>query len=313
MINPSAPHEEKKFSTPLFGLGLIVVLTFLAGIVPASWFGIQPAQKNYARIDLSSVAVEDIARDRDKNGEITWKEIVTESIAPSELDTMGKKEADPKVIARLNDPDNLTSSFSKNLYLASTYLSKNGVSDAQAQQEVMDQLIAQEASKISVKTYTLEDLTLAKSESKASVKAYGNSVASILGNLITETTIMDTIGSIQAYLETKDPEALPPLEKERSVVETKLKKMLELPIPPSSQLYHILAVNKLSAYLSMLSALSGIQEDPLKASLFVDNYPYVMLSVLQTYTNLGNYFNVQNVIFSSKDPGYVFTVGYTLK
>lgn len=307
------PLPQEKANAPLLVLGGVVMLTLVAGIIPSSWFGIEPVQKRHAKIDLSSISLADVAEDENADGAFSWKEIVSSNLAEVDAQELGSRQPDPKAIANLNDPNNLTASFSKNLYVASTYLSKNGINDALSQQETLNQLMAEEAKKLAETPYSIKDLKIARSEDKTSIKTYGNAVASILGNLVTSATMMDTIGSVQTYIESKDEAALPPLVAEYKRIDAKLEKMLDLEVPLSASTYHLLAVNRLNSYRNLLYNLSQIANDPLRTSLSIEKYGTTVLSVVKIYENFSSYFSAKNIVFSGKDAGYVFTVGYTLK
>lgn len=305
--------ESSKIQAPLFTIGLLFVLTIGVSLLPSSWFGIKPAQKTYAKIDLSSISMEDIANDTDGDGSLSWKEIVSVNMTNEETAALKGREPDPKVIAALNDPNNLTASFSKNLYVASAYLTQNSVSDALSQQETLNQLMEEEAKKLAETSYGIKDLKVAPTEDKTSIKNYGNTVASILGNLITSQTTMDTIGSVQAYIETKDSAALPPLVAEYKRIDSKIEKMLALEVPLSAVTYHLLALNRLNSYRNLLYNLSQIVDDPLRASLSIDKYAQKVVATVKIYENFASYFSIKNIAFGSKEAGYVFVVGYTIK
>jgi hypothetical protein len=305
--------HDQKVSGPLFGLGLLILATIGVSLLPASWFGIKPARKTYARVDLSNLSLDAIAQDSDKDGSISWKELVTDSLSLSDLAQIEGKKPDPAVIADLNDPNNLTASFSKNLYTVSAYLSKNQLNDPLAEQEVINQLIAKEAVKMVPKEYTLKDIAVAKTENRESIKAYGNSVASLLAGLITEKTIADDFSSVQGYIETQDKSALEAITKDHAKVSALLDKLVALPAPLSAATYHILMIERISLYKDTLYNLSKVDGDPVRSTLSIQQYPEVILKTLRIYSQLSSYFDTQNIVFTSKDPGYVFTVGYTLK
>lgn len=298
----------------LFILLGILMVTVVFSFLPASWFGIKPLRNTHQRVDLSALSLDGVARDTDKDGSISWKELVTDSLSASDIAEMEKGEQiDPEVVANLNDPNNLTASFSKNLYTASAYLSKNQVSDPASQQDVVNQLIAQEASKITTKQYSLSDINVAKTESKESIKAYGNSVATILQSMISEKSITDDFSSVQGYIETQDKEALVPISKDYIKVKTSFDKLLSLSVPLSAATYHTMVLNRVGEYRDTLYNLSQIETDPMRAMLLIQKYPEITLKTLRIYAQLSNYFDTKNIVFTSKDPGYVFTVGYTLK
>ncbi len=309
------PEKEHSLSKKeaLTAMVFILVGTFALGLIPASWFGIAPPQKQYAKIDLSSVGLSDVADDTNNDGAISWRELAEGSIDPAELSQMEGEKADPEVLKQLDDPNNLTSSFSKNLYLASTYLAKNNVSDATVQQDTISQLIKEEAGKVVMPTFTAGDVRTSSANDTTSLKLYGNAVASTLGTIISTQTISDTAGSMQAYLETKDPSALIPLKEEQARVQAKLNKLKTLSVPSSATVVHTEALTKLAAYNELLSSLANIETDPLRSALLVEKYASISVDMLSLFTSMKTYFDAHGVVFSSRDSGYVFTVGYTLQ
>jgi len=298
---------------PLLFLGGLVLLTIATAFIPAKWFGIEPKAVTRARLDFSSISPSDVANDTNNDNAISWKELIESTLGPTERSEFEGKEADPKVIAELNDPNNLTASFSKNLYVASTYLSQDPNVTEETKQDVISQLIQQEAAKITPTTYGFKDLNIASAESKASIKLYGNTLAGLLENLITEQSIIDGAGAIEAFLSSQNEKDLTPLEKERSKVDATLKKLLALSAPISASTYHALAVNRVATYRDTLDNLSQAGDDPIRATLFIDKYPEVLVSTLRIHNELSTYFDTQNITFLGTEPGYVFTVGYTLK
>ncbi len=298
---------------PLLFLGGLVLLTIATAFIPAKWFGIEPKSITRARLDFSSITPSDVAEDANNDNAISWKELVESTLGPTERSEFEGQEADPKVIAELNDPNNLTASFSKNLYLASTYLSQDPNVTEETKQGVIDQLIQQEAAKVTQTKYGFKDLNIADAESKASIKLYGNAVASLLENLITEQSIGETAGAIETFLATRDGKDLAPIEKERIKVDTVLKKLLALSTPLSAATYQGLTVNRVAAYRDMLYNISQAANDPIRATLFIEKYPDTLVSTLRIHNELSAYFESQNVTFLGKEAGYVFTVGYTLK
>ena len=307
------PHG-KNFG-PVLTLIVLAILTVGTSFLPASWFGVQPARKTYTKIDLSSISLGEVAEDSDTNGEISWRELVTTSLDPSFISEVeGEDEKpDPKVIASLNDPNNLTASFSKNLYSASAYFSKNQLNDPLAEQEVLTQLMAQEAEKVTPAVYGFKDIRVAKTEDKESIRAYGNAVATILNDMITQDQIVKDMESITKFIDTKSASDLIPLTQDYERVAAKLEKLLSLSVPLSASTYHVVALTRVAAYRDVLYNLSQAEADPLRTTLFIQKYPDTTVSTLGTFSALSPYFDIKNIVFTSKEPGYSFTVGYTLK
>ena len=305
-------HNEK-ISGPLLGLGVFILLTMGSLLLPASWFGIESAKKTYSRVDLSDLNLGDVANDRDADGSISWKELVTDSLSPEEIARLENQKPDAKVIADLNDQNNLTASFSKNLYAASAYLAKNQLNDPLAEQETLNQLMFLEAQKMLPRTYQLNDLNIATSEDKDSIRKYGNSIASILPNIISEESLSGDVTSIQTYVETQDAKALEYIQGDAERVTLRLKELENLPVPLSAATSHVLLLDRVSLYRDIIHNLSRAEEDPIRSALSIKKHPEAMANVLRMYSQFSTYFDGRGIVFNSQEPGYVFTVGYTFK
>lgn len=309
--------DEKNYSSFLV-LGTLLVLTIGVSLLPASWFGVRSVTQRYKPLDLSIPnAIDQVAQDTNRDGTVSWKEFVAGSldIPASEVgqDTAKDLQADPRSIAALNDPNNLTSSFSKNLYIASTVLQQNGVTDQKSEQETINQLVKEEATKVQPTTYTIANIKIGKDDSKAAVKAYGNAVASILNGFITEQSIVDDITALGNFTNSNDEADLASIFKSKSRVSLTLQKLLDLSVPPSAVVVHVQALNNIGTFSQTLNNLSKAFDDPMRATLAIKRYPDDAVTALHTFPQLAAFFKEKGVTFSEKDTGYVFVVGYTGK
>lgn len=295
-------------------LGFLLSIIMISLVVPAKWVGIEPTQKKQDKIEITSASfLKGSISDTNKDNTISWKELMIGSLDSTEIKNVENKTPDMKVIAQLNDPSNLTASFSKNLYITSTALANKQTGDAKGEQQILNQLVSQEAAKVTRTTYTFKDLNISKTENTATIKQYGNNVATILKDMITKRKIIDDFESLQNFINTKDASSLTPLVDDHQKVEATLKKLIALPVPLSASPYHMLTINRVATYKDTLYNLSMAASDPIRATLFIDSYPDTIVATLRVYNELSTYFDLQNIVFSSKDPGYVFTIGNTIK
>lgn len=297
-------------------LGVVILLILLSAITPAKWLGVEVKKKPYNKLDLTVMtSPSEFADDTNNDGKIGWNEIVESTLKDSttSLSRINQKPVDQKVIDELNDPNNLTSSFSKNVFLATAYLKEKGITDEVTKQEAVNYLIAQEASKIIVTNYTLKDIKVAKSESKDSIKSYGNTIAPIIKDLISSEIITNDIKSLSSFIDTKEEKELLPLINNKKRVDILIQKLLAIEVPNSAISYHLLTINRLASYSDVLDNLSKSSSDPVRGTLMVDKYQNVILLVIHIPNQFYNYFNMQNIVFTTKDNGYVFTSGYTYK
>jgi hypothetical protein len=311
------PEKERPFSKLSLLFGAVVFLITVSAFVPARWFGSSPASYKNKPLDLTTItSPEEVAKDSNNDGVISWDEVVAESLSgesSSTLASLRSSSVDAKTVAELNDPNNLTSSLSKNLLIATTKLRQEGISDEETSRSVLNQLMQQEASKITHKTYSRADLSVAPNETKESLMVYGNGVANILASLISEKTLSDDSTQIASFVQTKDPSTLVPLLTRAKKIDALISKAEALSVPPSAVSQHILLLNRASLYRDDIVAFAHADSDPVRATLIVNEYPDAALSLFRIYNIYYTYFNIQNIVFSSKDPGYVFTIGYTMK
>lgn len=294
---------------------IIASLVIVSAIIPAKWLGVSQKTQTKPKLDLSLLtSPQEIATDTNKDGNITWREVMTSTLNPSSstVAELKKIPVDQKSVEELNDPNNLTSSFSKNLYLAAAYLDKNGITDEQSKQDALMKLLQDEKAKIIPTTYSYKELRIAKTESRDSLQQYGNAIAKELKIILNKDTLKKTTYSIVSYSENKDASLLLDTQLEKKMLAGETTKLLSLSVPPSAVVYHLLMLNKIAAYSDTVSAFANADKDPLRATILFQNYPNTILSLTNLFASFSTFFDQKNVVFSSKDPGYVFITGYSL-
>ena len=313
------PEEttETQRSAPksLIVIGCVALILVLSSLVPARWFGISSMTYKNKPLDLYTLpSVKEIAEDTDGDGIISWQEVVHQNNNLTLNENNDQEEGvNEDVINVLNNPNNLTSSFSKNLYITSLYLQKNGLTDKTYTESALKELVAQEAEKIIPTTFSLSDLTIASSETKNSLKFYGNSIAPLLDKVVTENDITRDLSSINSFSQSNNKKDLIPLEENVVRLNLILQKILALSVPPSAVPYHILFLNRVALYRDTVLALAGASVDPVRATIAMQKYTDTVVLAVRTISQFTNYFTEKNIIFSAQDAGYVFTSGYTTK
>lgn len=321
-MNTSYKNSElvhDKNHTSLLVLGGLLMLTAGVSFLPASRFGAQPVVHRYARLDLSAPGTLDqVAQDADNDGAVSWKEFIAGSLdipatQAADQETTKGLASDPRTIAALNDPNNLTSSFSKNLYIASTVLQKNGVTDPANEQETINQLLKEEVSKLQPVTYTEGNVKVGTEDTATALKVYGNAVAKILDGFITEQSIVNDLTGLASFTESGDEADLAPLFISKTRVATALEKLLALRVPKSAVSAHVKVLNNIGTFSNTLNDLSRAYDDPVRATVALKRYPDDAVLALRTFPELSAFFKEKGLAFSAKEAGYVFIVGYTAK
>lgn len=312
--NMTNDHGTPPQLLPILTVGGLILFVVIANLIPGSWFGIHAPVGSHVRLDLDQLthlpSFNDGTQGVGEDGTINWNQFVSSTYDGS-TNTQNTASLDPNAVQALNDPNNLTGSFSKNLYVASTYLNQQGMTDPGSQQQTVSTLLSNEASKLTITTYSVSDLHVAATESKASLKLYGNAVAPLLLSALTQQMIADDLTAIKNFANTEDKNSLTGFIKNKNTADSALKKLLQISVPPSAITYHLLLINRIAAYENTLNDLSKIDTDSVRGLLAFQNYTDTVTLVLKMRSQLSNYFNIQNVVFSAQDPGYLFTAGYT--
>ena len=134
-----------------------------------------------------------------------------------------------------------------------------------------------------------------------------------LKNIITVKDLETDLPGVIDYLNTKNEKSVDPIKKTATYMENVVGKLLLVEVPPSAALYHISVLNQAVVYRDVVSNISKIIDDPVRASISVEKYPKTSLDTLRIFITLKNYFSVQKITFTSSEAGYVFITGYTLK
>jgi hypothetical protein len=299
--------DTPKVEGSLLALGMLLLLTLGVSFLPASWLGAKKESAQYPPLNLGALATFDSgASDANGDGITTWKEYITNSLNLPENATTSV-ETDARSIAQLNDTNNLTSSFTKNLYIASVALKENNITDPAVTQGALDQLVQKEYQKLNEPQYTKSSLKISTDNSPAALKAYGNSLGSILAGLITKDSISSQILSINSFVQSENEGDLLPIVSAALKSETAISKLLELSVPSTAIDVHLHMLNNFSSYATTLDNISKAYDDPLRATFAIHSYIDITLGALKTIGDMDAFLDNKNIVFASKDPGYLFT------
>ncbi len=303
-----ASPEKKAF----IALALVLVLTVAVGFMPAQWLGINPAKRKLARIDLSNIeSISDIAKDTNGDGVTDWDEIIAQTYDGTNGEA--KVTPDTSAVAQLNDPNNLTGSLSKNFYLAATYIKQSGSENMGAERDIVSNLMKNEASKIVLTAYGFQDLETDSKETSASVKAYGNAMGKLVQLALEARLGLDDVSYLKNFVDTKNKASFEALVDKRDAANNIVSGMLTLKVPLSASAYHLLTLNRVAAYRDTMDNILKMETDPVRSAIAFDMYLNVTTSMLDSAKLFSNYFLGKNITFSSRESGYVFDPGYTIK
>ncbi len=291
----------------LLVVGAFMFLIMITLIAPATWVGVKPGKHTSLILrDSNDLAV--LSKDTDRNSNPDWRDLLFQTTSASTSAKAGTyvvTEADKK---RLDDPNNITSSFSKNLYTVSSYAKKAGDMSLVEQESIISNLVTKEASKIEVKWYDLDSLKIAVDETPTSIKTYGNQLGTVFKKAKGYKLDIADVDILKAYSVNKNPDVLSSLQIKKNNVILVVDELLKMSVPKSASPYHLLVINRLSEYKSVLEGLSDTGNDPMRGALAFNTYTPVLNALSSSLVNVQLYFKLQDVVFSSNEPGYVLTM-----
>jgi hypothetical protein len=291
-------------------IGSVVFLMVLLFIVPADSVGIKRSnQKKLILKTSDELAV--LQGDTDKNGTPDWKDMLINNVNPALKEEASKAVITDSTQKALQDPNNLTSSFAKDVYMSSVYVSQKG-NLTQAQQEELGAKIAENASKkIVFTTYTLDDLHVTKDADSASIKKYGNELGTIYTKASSGNITRNDIAIIKAYNVNKDASVLEAFVVKKNVLETAITALLALSVPAPVASYHLRLINKLSDYTIIIDNLSKLDTDPVRALLAFDSYIPVVKSLSSSFSGMQGFMVGEGITFTPSEAGFILLDGYT--
>lgn len=295
----------------LLVLGVTIFLLALTLVAPSKWVGGTSTKNTPETRKKIIFKTRDellaLNNDKNKNQVPDWKDIVSASVSDDLRTKASQANPTKEDLAILNDPNNYTSSFAKNIFTASAYLGQKGNElTVKDQTELVSNLITKEAGRESAKEYTFNDLTVTKDTSSSAKVAYGNALGTSLKKLNEMNAKGGDLDILKEYSEKKDPKLLHTFSEKKAMLDGMIKELVAIKVPLSASIYHLMLINAFSKYSFVLDALSKIGTDPLRGLVGTQNHESVIMGLLTSVNNISAYFSYEKVTFTKKDPGYIF-------
>lgn len=303
---------EKAMTTKkaLLVIGLFFVLLALTLVVPAQYVGVKKVKRQPLTL-RSSEELAVLRGDKDRNGVPDWQDLLREEVSSTTLNA-SKEVIDLEAAKRrLDDPNNITASFSKNLYTANAYINKQGNLTTKEKEALATNIIKQEGAKLTFTTYEVTDLNLVKTETDTTRKAYGNSLGTVYKKAVAAKLTVDDITTMKKFNETKDLSVLDTLTNKKVLLESIIKDLLAISVPYSAASYHLLVVNSISQYKSLVENMAMVRDDPIRAALSFNAYEETLRTMSSSFITMQNYFVIENITFTSNEPGFAIQTKYT--
>jgi hypothetical protein len=301
-------EEKKSFALTL--LGFLVLLVIATAFIPASWFGVKPIEKKYVKLNIPDADdLKVLAKDNNKDGVPDWRTLMQRTYQEAQITDQQSPDSKTNTLdnktpvsqndqARLNDPNNLTASFAKNIYVATAYMKEKGITDPQAQQDVFNNVLNQEATKIVIPLYTEKDLTVIKSENASSLKSYSLLIRQAAAQATKDNFGVGDTDAVNKYLSSKKPDDLKPLSAKVLKVDSLIKKLTAMPVPLSAVSIHLNILNRLSAYKVTLEGLAVTDSDSVRGTLAARQYDTTISLLYKAVARFDEYFKAVGVPLS---------------
>ncbi len=256
--------------------------------------------------------------DTDGDGTPNWQEtILGTNPEVKDKPLTGGTLSSEDTTKRLADSGNMTVALAKNNATLSSYLNTLAPEDKANidQRGLAEDTLTATASTFSFKTYSESNLKhILIVPTQADRKVYGNTLAKKTAEMLSAYVSTNDILALKDITDGK--EATPnvtKLMKKASATEAFRDFLLTMPVPKDATKTHLIYVGAVSAYAEVMNGFLAEKEDPLKAGLFLRGYKGIVTNMFTTFAGFESYFSDAHLVFTSKEPGYVFTVGFTKK
>jgi hypothetical protein len=299
-------ENKKTIIITALGIAFIVSTIYLSFSSPSS-------KKKQASGELFSVLSSNTTertglRDVQEGATIpNWKAAV---IAQAQKDDPSIDPLTPQQIdtTNLNDPNNITTQYAKNVYTATAVLEQQGALTAEQRAEIAKAIFEQEALKAAAKTYTLSAVKTVPS-TKTNIQKYGNTLGGVATFAIIEGSKYPDVDLFEDYALNKKKEALVLIDKKIAVIKELRDNLLAISVPTSATIYHLSTLNAVEAYLQTLINMRALDTDAVRASIGAHDYVTVYQTVFSMINAFSEYFDRENIVFQPTDKGYIFTKG----
>ncbi len=212
---------------------------------------------------------------------------------------------------RISDPNNLTVTLAKNNLTVANYAKSISSSSEISYEGLSDDVLRATAASFSFKSYTESDIKNKIKATQTSRRTYGNAIASSTAHMLkTYLEVDDNAGMKDLVNNLPGTDNVKKLREKALSTREFIQKLLLMPVPADAITYHLGYINAISRYAETLEGFLTVEEDPLKAALLLRGYKDITQSQFKFLSDFETYFSNNNLIFSIKESGYVFTAGF---
>jgi hypothetical protein len=294
---------------------VIVSILFIVSTVYLNFFS-SPKQAKKSSPDLLSVFTPNNSKQTGLNdipeGETVpnWKKAVLAQAEKDDPNGLLRKASSTDSVdtTNLDDPNNITSQYAKNVYTATAVISQNTEITPTQKAEIAKSILAEELKKASAPVYTIKDLKTIAS-TPAAVKLYGNTLGALFIYALEKVITYDDMAMIKEYGQTGDVKTLTKYDEKIETLGGLRDAILYMSVPNSAIVYHLQLVNALAMYHQTLINMRGIIDDPVRATAGASDYTVVYKGFFVAIDSFKEYFALQHTTFTAKEPGSFMSNG----
>jgi len=187
--------------------------------------------------------------------------------------------------------DNLTDRFAKTAFATYVSLQNGGMSDSDAQNNVVNSLVGATENISTPERYSIKDLKTFNSQDKGALKDYGNQFATIVQtNLAIVANNQDTYSSDISGV--------------GDIYDTISLQLSQIKVPEALVTQHLKIVNDYVSLAQDIRDLAKYQTDPLKGMLAMKDAKDIQDNDPAVYIQISDYFKSSGILFDKTEPGY---------
>ncbi len=327
----------KKLKFVILGLLLIVVISFivstrinntsynrLGGTSEAGGLKTEARQKifsNIARQDSDNDGLKDweeslwgtdlYNEDTDKDGMKDGEEvdINRNPLKAGPDDELGEDILVKSKKTRAQYEDlNETEKFSQEFFKEYLSLKNSGISfdDASAQEFLLSSTLGKIQIDGGSKIYTSDDINIINDNSKEAIRVYGNTIGATILRYSAKEKKENEMLILRRALETNNQDELKKLDLIIVIYRNILNDSLKISTPQNMTNIHLGLINSFSQIASSIEGMRRVFTDPLMTLNKIGTYQEDVNGLFIALQDINKYFQVNNIVFSSNEDGYIF-------
>ena len=293
------------------GISLICALLIVSGAFAFRNQDEKVKKESLLNTQIALVAEKSVKKGIE-NGQIdtkSWENTLKDLIGTSTLDESVTSLIQNTSSSTVSDkPLTATDRFSQVFFTKYVELKKSGaVIDENTGIRLVNELLTQDyGGPNAEKIYTASDIISLNTSTSASIRKYANNLG-IIFDKPAPADYENELVIINRVNETQNKKDLVKLAQNIARYTEIRQDLLDTPVPKALKNTHLALVNSFSFIVEGVKGMALIETDPVGATKMILKYEDGLKAIDILSKQLSVYFKQQQIIFSSSEPGYIFT------